>query len=207
MNAKPEAMPDPGSWTSRIERRGSAQVLHLAGSFHAGWAGRLAGGLAARRVSVVRGWARRAGTRWTAELELDVLDPQVDPAAIDCFELIRDRSAPATPPGDLLLQSYRLSPRPGGLEVTLGAVDAVGLLDRVLRTFAFFGLFPCELRLETRGAAVEGTFLLQALGQTEPRLQVIDGLDRRLASLLERGDAGSLRAPDRMVAATARRRS
>lgn len=190
--------PDPGSWTSRVEARGSRHLLQLAGAFHSGWASRLAAGLAARQVSVVRAVAQRgANHHWTAELELEVLDRTLDPATIDCLELIRDRAAPATPPGDLVLTSYRMTPRPGALEVAVSAPDAVGQLDRVLRTFAFFGLFPCALQLETHGTSVDALFQLQALGQTEPRLQVIDGLERRLASLVPGGDEGPRGLPGR----------
>jgi hypothetical protein len=200
------AAPDEGTWTSRVEPRGSHHVLQLVGAFHAGWAGRLAAGLAARQVSVVRAVAQRGkNQQWTAELEVEVLDPQLDPAAIDCLGLIRDRDVPATPPGDLVITSYRLSPRPGALEVALTAPDAVGQLDRLLRTFAFFGLFPCALRLETRGASVDGLFQLQALGQTEPRLQVIEGLDRRLASLAADGDEGPRAHPARPTPTSTRR--
>jgi hypothetical protein len=200
------AAPDPGSWTSRVEARGSRHVLHLSGAFHAGWAGRLAGGLAARQVSVVRAMAQRGKThQWTAELEVEVLDPALDLSTIDCLALIRDRSEPAPPPGDLVLTSYRLVPRPGALEVAVTAPDAVGQLDRVLRTFAFFGLFPCALRLETRGASMDGLFQLQALGQTEPRLQVIEGLERRLAGLVPGDEEGPRGLPARAASTTARR--
>jgi hypothetical protein len=83
-----------------------------------------------------------------------------------------------------------VAPKQGALEVEVHAPDTVGQLDRLLRTFAFFGLFPCALQSATRGAEMEGVFQLQALGQTEPGLQVIDGLERRLASLASGGHLG-----------------
>ena len=187
----PQRDPAPsedGAFTSRVESRGSRHILHLSGPFHAGWLGRLAGGLATREVSVVSAKAQRGRyQQWTAELEVELLDEKLDLSTVDCLALINDRSAPSNPPGDLPITSYRVAPKPGALEVEVHAPDAVGQLDRLLRTFAFFGLFPCALQSATRGAEMEGVFQLQALGQTEPGLQVIDGLERRLASLASGG--------------------
>ncbi|HET7824479.1 MAG TPA: hypothetical protein VFK90_04065 [Anaeromyxobacter sp.] len=171
-------------WTCRlVPKRGRRYTLHLSGSLHAAWAGRLAAGLAARHISVVRATARRGSTRWTAEIDLDVLDGAVEPSAIDFLSLLREH----LPPEDaaaIPLASFRVQPTRTDVEVEIRGEDAVGLLGRILRVFGELGLYPRAMRVDTFGSAVRDVFLLQTLAGEPPSGATIAALRARLEKLL-----------------------
>ncbi len=167
-------------WTSRLVPRGGRRyTLHLSGSLHSAWAGRLAAGLAARHVSIVRATARRGSTRWTAEIDLDVLDGTLEPSAIDFIALMReDREPPEG--GNIALADFRIVPTRTDVEVEIRGRDAVGLLGRVLLLFAELGLFPRAMRVETLGSAVRDVFLLQDRAGASPSQPALEALAARL---------------------------
>lgn len=174
------------SWTCRVvPRSGSRHVLHLTGSLHAGWAGRLAAGLAARNVSVVRATARRAATRWTAEIEVDAHADGVEPSAIDFVALLREAPVP-TGGEPVRITGHRVVRTRRDLEVELRAEDRVGFLARTLAIFAELGLFPRELRVETVGSEVRDRFLLQSASGELPPEGIAGVLRRRLEALVDR---------------------
>ncbi len=165
-----------------VPRAGRRSTLHLSGSLHPAWAGRLAAGLGARGVSVVRASARRGSTRWTAEIEIQVLDGAVEPSAIDFVALMKEQRDLASA-GPVALSSWRVQPTRTDVEVEIRAEDSVGFLGRVLLVFAQLGLFPRAMRVETLGAAVRDVFLLQGIGGERPPDGVVSLLRRRLAGL------------------------
>ncbi len=180
--ALPAAAP-ASTLTCRLAPKGGRRsTLHLSGSLHPAWAGRLAAGLGARGVSVVRASARRGSTRWTAEIEIEVLDGAVEPSAIDFVALMKEHRDPAAH-GPLELASWRVEPTRTDVEVVIRATDAVGFLGRVLLVFAGLGLFPRAMRVETLGAAVRDVFLLQGIAGERPPDAVVSLLRRRLAAL------------------------
>ena len=172
-------------WSSRVvPQGGSRYALFLTGSLHAGWAGRLAAGLAARHVSVVRAAARRTDTLWTAEIEFDVLEAGVEPSAVDFIALMLD-AAPDRSAPDPRIASFHLSRGARDVAVELRARDEVGFLSGTLRVFAFFGLFPHSLRVDTVGGEVRDLFRLQGLSGQVPPAGVVAALERRLAGMVE----------------------
>jgi hypothetical protein len=174
-------------WTCRlVPKRGRRYTLHLSGSLHAAWAGRLAAGLAARHIGVVRATARRGSTRWTAEIDLDVLEGGVEPSAIDFLSLMREHPAPANT-GVIPLASFRVQPTRTDVEVEIRGEDAVGLLGRILLVFAELGLFPRAMRVDTFGSAVRDVFLLQTLAGEPPSGALIAALRARLEGFVEDG--------------------
>jgi hypothetical protein len=178
---------EPGAaeqqWTCRlVPRTGRRYTLHLSGSLHFAWAGRLAAGLAARHIGIVRGTARRGSTRWTAEIELEVLEGASEPSAIDFIALLREAGDPVAGPIDLA--HVRVERRRRDLDVEIRGADAVGLLGRILRIFAELGLYPHAMAIETAGAAVLDRFFLQdATGRPPPDAAVAE-LVRRLEALV-----------------------
>jgi hypothetical protein len=171
-------------WACRlVPKAGRRYTLHLSGSLHFAWAGRLAAGLAARHISVVRATARRGSTRWTAEIDLDVLDGAVEPSAIDFIALMREHPDPASA-GGIELASCRVARTRRDVEVEIRGEDAVGLLGRVLLIFAELGLFPRAMRVETTGSAVRDVFLLQDLAGEPPPDAVVAVLRTRLEGLV-----------------------
>ena len=171
--------------TARVVALGEQRyAIHFCGALAPGWTGSLARELAARRISVVRGWARRShGSRWEAQFALHVLDPRVNPFHIDFLALAR--SAPATRRLELgpRLESYGLEHAQDGLEVTVRAPDGVGVLDGVLATFAFYSLFPHEMTIETRGGFAHDLFRLQRVGGGPPSDVVVAALEGTLRDL------------------------
>lgn len=170
-------------WSCRVEPQGGARyAVHLSGSLHASWAGRLAAGLAARHVSVVRARARRGHDHWTADIDLLVLDPGVTLSAADFIALMRENPDP--PDADALhLSGWRVTPGKKDVEVELRGEDAVGFLGRVLLVFASVGLYPHEMMVETVGRAVRDVFRLQGEHGQLPPSGIVAALERRLARL------------------------
>jgi hypothetical protein len=174
------------SWTCRVVPQGGPRyALLLSGSLHPGWAGRLAAGLAARHISVVRATARRASTAWAAEIELDVLDPSLEPSAIDFIALMAAHETDRGPAPDVRLASYRLERTRRDVEIEIRAEDSVGFLGRVLRVFASFGLFPHEMEVETLGSEVRDVFRLQSAAGQAPPEGIVAALERRLEGLVD----------------------
>ncbi len=180
----PEAPVREGKWTCRlVPKAGRRYTLHLSGSLQFAWARRLAAGLAARHISVVRATARRGSTRWTAEIDIDVLDGAVEPSAIDFLALLREHPDPAS--GAVIqLASFRVARTHRDVQVEIRGEDAVGLLARVLLVFAELGLYPRAMRVETIGSAVRDVFLLQNPAGELPEHEVIAALTRRLEALV-----------------------
>jgi hypothetical protein len=152
---------------------------------YAGWVGRLAAALSKRRVSVVRGrGTRRGGHTWDVDLLLEPLDRGVSLAELDYLALARDGRTPIESSGaSLELDTFSLQRTEQDLVVDLEGVDGLGFLDRVLRVFAFYSLFPRELHLETKGPKVRDRFYLQSLGGQAPSLQVCEAVGLKLREL------------------------
>jgi hypothetical protein len=157
--------------------------VRMSGLLHAGWAGRLAAALAERRVNVVRGrGARRAGHLWEAELIVEPLERGTDLGSFDFLALARD----GRPPGEtanLVLDAFSLTRTAEELVVDVEAVDGLGFLDRILRVFAVYNLFPRELHIETKGRTVRDQFHLQSLNGQSPSLQVCEAVGLKLRDL------------------------
>jgi hypothetical protein len=168
--------------TARVVAMGGRRYgVQLQGALGAGFAGSLARELALRRISVVRGWARRTQTRrWEARLTLDVLDPRVNPFHIDFLALARSATAPRRLEVPPRLEAYGLDRAREHLEVTIRAPDGVGVLDALLATFAFYSLFPREMTIETRGGVAHDLFRLQRAGGGLPSDVVVAALEATL---------------------------
>jgi len=159
--------------------------VRMSGLLYAGWSSRLAAALATRRINVVSGkGARRAGNVWDVELLVDPLDKTVDAWALDYLRLARDGKPPAeAQAANLDLDHFTLTRTDDELIVDIEAVDRLGFLDCILRVFAFYSLFPRELRIETRGQKVRDQFRLQGLGGAAPSLQVCEAVGLKLRDL------------------------
>ncbi len=165
-----------------VPRSGQRFTLHLSGSLHHAWAGRLAAGLGARHVSVVRATARRGSTRWTAEIDIDVPTGVAAPSAVDFVALMKEHRDPASAE-PVELAGWRVQATRTDVEVEIRAADSVGFLGRILLVFAALGLFPRAMRVDTVGAAVRDVFLLQGISGEAPPEGVVSLLRKRLAAL------------------------
>ncbi len=176
------------SWACRVEERGRRKFrIHLSGSLHAGWAGRLAGGLARRRMSITRVTARRgADLAWQAEVDVEAEAYGIDLAGFDFLAATLAHAAPVTRAPVVAIDRFALVRGPEDVAVEIRAPDRVGLLDALLRVFGLHGLFPRELRIETRGHVAADLFRLQTLGGRPPPASVVADLERRLEALTRR---------------------
>jgi hypothetical protein len=175
----------PAEGCQVTESPGGRLQVRMSGLLYAGWSSRLAGALAKRRISVVSGrGARRAGNVWDVELLLEPLDRSVDAWALDYLRLAREGQPPdEAEAANLVLDGFTLTRTADELVVDVEAVDRLGFLDTILRVFAFYSLFPRELRIETRGQKVRDQFRLQSLGGTAPSLQVCEAVGLKLRDL------------------------
>jgi hypothetical protein len=170
--------------TCRLVARSRGRLaLHLSGSLHAAWAGRLAAGLGARHIGVVRATARRGADRWTAEIELDVPAGAEAPSVVEVVALMREHVDPGRS-GAVRLTGCRVTPTRRDVRVELRARDALGFLGNVLLVFAELGLHPRAMEVETVGAEVRDLFLLQDLAGGAPSVPVVAALRRRLEGLV-----------------------
>ena len=180
--AKPAA---PASGCQVTEAEAGCFQVRVEGPLSTGWAGRLAASLAARRVNVIRGGGARRGTRlWLVELLVEPLDRAVDPRTLDYLALAQEGQAPDHhDEASIVIDNFVLTRTATELVVDVEAADALGFLDRLLRVFALYGLFPRELKVETRGRRVRDQFRLQGMAGQVPSLQVCEAVGLRLRAL------------------------
>ncbi len=162
---------------------GDSYRVALDGVLWPGWVGNLSSGLAARRLSILRGHAQgnRTGA-WRASFELMRLPEGDDPTTLDWIELAREeaREGFATP---LRLERFELESvldHDGSLRLAVAAEDRVGFLAALLRRLAYFSLFPVELRLETRGHHLLDELWLRSGGHRPPSSTTREALARVL---------------------------
>jgi hypothetical protein len=177
--------PAPATGCQVVEAEGGRFQVNVQGALTTGWAGRLAASLAARRMNVIRGGGARRGARlWDVELLVEPLDRTVDPRTLDYLALAQEGQAPDhLDEASIVIDNFVLTRTTAELVVDVEAVDALGFLDRLLRVFALYGLYPRELKLETRGQQVRDQFRLQGLGGQVPSLQVCEAVGLRLRAL------------------------
>lgn len=148
-----------------------------------GWAGNLAAGLAAQRVSIERGQARaERGGIWTARFEVQRLPGAAPFASIDVAKLAAtDAGEGFATPLRLLDFSVEWAPDRGGcLMLSVCAQDTVGFLAALLRRLSFFALFPVEMRLETRSGRVDDVLWMRSSGDRAPLARTREALRRAL---------------------------
>lgn len=160
-------------------------TLRVNGAFPPGWAGRVAAGLAARSISIVRGRARRDGPiSWRGEFEV-APPPGTQVEGLDVAVLAWLRNPSPGAPTRVTLTRFRVEELPGELLVAVEARDQVGLLERLLGVFAMFGLFPREMELDTRGGVAMDRFYLRAVGDRSPPADLAAALRGMLARLAD----------------------
>jgi hypothetical protein len=143
--------------------------------------GRLTAALAAKRVGISAGTARRSGPwQWRAELSLEAVAGGADPAALDYAALLDEPAPTGGLDSSFIVTGYRIERARGELIVEVAAQDALGFLDRVLRAFAFLSAFPSEVTLSTRSGEVRDVFCLHGIGGKPPSAEVEAELRRML---------------------------
>jgi len=171
------------SWT------GGLQAVKLSGELPPGWCGNLTAGLLHRKVSIVRGFARRiVDRRWIAELQVQSPEGGSGLSDTDCLALAWAAPEPQ-PPVEIALDSYYVdgSPEAGPfLFLEVNGYDRIGFLASLLERLARQSLLPEQISLETwEGLALDCFHLKTAAGGPPPPETA-----RALSQMLE-----SLRVP------------
>ncbi len=156
--------------------------IELRGRLPVGWAGRLAAGLAAQRIGIVRAWgSERSGGAWEAGLDVELPRYTLELTPASVRQLAGPDAAPVRSALDgLELLEFRLVTSGEDVRVELEAADARGFLDRVLRLFALHGLFPRELKVETTDGLVHDVFRLRGAHGGAPEPATIAALEAML---------------------------
>jgi hypothetical protein len=183
--SRPPPLPPPGDRCQIADLAGARLQIRLRGALAADWAGRLAAALAAQRISVIRLDGQRQGERlWEVELVVEPLDGSPDPRSLDFLALARGGHGPAGPTVESLpLDLFTLTRTGEALEVDVEAADALGFLDRILRVFAQYDLYPRSLRVETRGKKLHDVFSLVGRSGLSPPLQLCEAVALKLRDL------------------------
>lgn len=158
--------------------------LNISGKFPPRWLANLTSALAARGISIQRGNASKlTPSLWQATLEIAPAGGGELPAGLDYPALAQTTAAadPAAVP--LHLDSYTLEQREGALFVEVKGADSVGFLVALLKTFAFFSLFPAEVQIDTPGGRVHDRFWLKGVGGLAPSESSRQGLQIELDKL------------------------
>jgi hypothetical protein len=161
-----------------------ALELELGGPLLPGWAGKLASACARRAISLDRGHA--VGDRnglWSARFEIvSALDLRALPLASFLLEDADDSAR--LPPALASCDVHAAVEHGGSLHVEVTAPDCVGFLAGLMRRFAYFSLFPVELRLDTRSGRVDDQFWLRAGAYRRPSPATGPALRSSLRGLL-----------------------
>ena len=173
-----------GAGSSVTSWGGGMQAVKLSGELPPGWSGNLTAALSRRRISIVRGFARRiVDHRWIAELQVQPVDGGVALTDSDCLSLAWAPPAPE-PPADIALDSYYVdsSPESGQyLFLEVHGYDRIGFLASLLGRLAGLSLLPEQISLETWEGRALDCFHLKAASGGPPRPETA----RALAGMLE----------------------
>lgn len=157
--------------------------LKICGQFPPRWLANLTSALAARGINIQRGHASKlTPSVWQATLEIAPKGDEL-PAGLD-YPALAQKAATANPAAvPLHLDSYTLEQRGDTLFVEVKGADNVGFLVALLKTFAFFSLFPAEVHIDTPGGRVHDRFWLKGVGGLAPSESSRQGLQIELEKL------------------------
>jgi len=163
-----------------VEKRSANHYrLCVCGSFAPGWLARLSAGLSDHQVSILRGAGRQIqGSYWEAAFEINMAASAVDPRKLDYRSFVEGRAA-THHDESFELRDYSIAQpedQNKGVWVEVKGADKIGFLRNILKTFAFYSLFPSEIEIETTGANVCDRFLLHSIGGTAPSANALLGV-------------------------------
>jgi hypothetical protein len=158
--------------------------LKIRGQLPPRWLANLTSALAARGINIQRGNASKlTPSLWQATLDIAPAGDGELPVGLDYPALAQTTVAadPAAVP--IHLDSYSLEMRSDSLFVEVKGADSVGFLVALLKTFAFFSLFPAEVHIDTPGGRVHDRFWLKGVGGLAPSESSRQGLQIELDKL------------------------
>lgn len=158
--------------------------LNIRSQFPPRWLANLTNALAARGISIQRGSASKVTpSLWQATFEIAPAVGDKLPAGLDYLALARTTAAADPAAAPIRLDACRLEQRGDALFVEVEGPDSVGFLKALLKTFAFFSLFPAEVHIDTPGGRVHDRFWLKGVGGLAPSESSRQGLQIELEKL------------------------
>jgi hypothetical protein len=158
--------------------------LKIWGKFPPRWLANLTSGLSALDININRGAAHKVTARlWEGILEVSPATVSGLPESLDYLALTREGAHVSERADSVRLESFTLEKRDEAFFVEIEAADSVGFLVTVLKTFAFFSLFPVEVRIDTPGGRVRDSFRLKGIGGMAPSDASFHGLKAELNKL------------------------
>jgi len=157
--------------------------LKLWGKFPPRWLANLTSGLAAKGITIHKGYANKLSpTIWQGTFELSRLDAGPR-GQLDYVALAQqgEKNAVATA---IQLEHVAVNPCDDALFVEIKGDDSVGFLMTLLKTFAFCSLYPAEVSIDTPHGRVHDRFWLKGLGGSAPSTALGEGLRLELGKLL-----------------------
>lgn len=166
---------------------GGRYSLKLRGQLPPKWLANLTSALASRHISIHRGEASKVtASFWQSAFEIAPADGGRLPFDLDWLALARTAPAASAAGSPIHLDAYALDQKNDSLFVEVKGPDSVGFLTALLKTFAFFSLFPAEVRIETPGGRVHDRFWLKGVGGLSPSESSRQGLKIELDKLREK---------------------
>lgn len=158
--------------------------LKIWGKFPPRWLANLTSGLSARDINIQRGAAyKMTASLWEGTLEVSPAVAGGLPESLDYLALARDGAHAPERVDGVRLESFTLERQDGAFFVEIEAPDSVGFLVTLLKTFAFFSLFPVEVRIDTPAGRVRDSFRLKGIGGMAPSDASFHGLKAELDKL------------------------
>jgi hypothetical protein len=157
--------------------------LKIWGKFPPRWLANLTSGLSDRDINIHRGAAHKVtASFWEGTLEVSPAAGGGFPESLDFIALTRDIHV-SERADNIRLERFTVQRQEGAFIVEIEAPDSVGFLVTLLKKFAFFSLFPVEVRIDTPSGRVRDSFRLKGIGGMAPSDASFHGLKTELDKL------------------------
>lgn len=185
-DALPYGFQETGFTIEPMAGRAGSYHLDMFGFLSPGWSGRLAAGLAAHRVSIIRGSAEKINaSSWRSRFELKAAPFAGSPQGLDFLRLAN--TEPDHQASRIQLLAFTMEPaaRHGGsLFLEVKGVDRLGFLGDLLDHFSMRCLFPVKMSVDTMGDTAIDRFWLRGVGGSVPSDAITDSIRNNLEQLL-----------------------
>lgn len=148
--------------------------LKLRGKFPPRWLANLTSGLARQGISVQRGNASKLSPLvWQGTFEICAAGRTLPTLDFLALAYQQEGGTVAEP---VRLDNSTIRAEGDALFVEVQGEDSVGFLMTLLKTFAFFSLYPAEVRIDTPAGRVHDRFWLKGLGGSAPTAELCAAL-------------------------------
>ena len=174
----------PAAQWVEVPLAGGKFELKLWGKFPPRWLANLTSGLAAKGITIHKGYANKLSpTVWQGTFELSRLDAHQRSGQLD-YVALAQQGEKSVATAAIQLEQVVVKSDAEALFVEIKGDDSVGFLMTLLKTFAFCSLYPAEVSIDTPHGRVHDRFWLKGLGGSAPSAALGEGLRLELNKLL-----------------------